>query len=482
MVAERSVSRAELESLLSSRRLPSSGKTVQVGARACDGAKTATAPFDGNGNVVSLLNADSGAVAAIYEYSPFGELLRCQTLDPTVADQPFRFSTKYYDAEAGLYYYGHRFYDPRNGRFLGRDPIEEKGGLHLYAFCTNDGINHWDVLGNDEYDDPNTLEGRRSRPRTSGGPVDSMGAGSWSISGTDAGSDMGMMNDNAGFSSSSGGGGGDSTGSGKAVLGKYSQNAFHGATVIISNTDGSTTVISGDALLANPDTPLSQINSLGVTVSSTSLTFNSTLTGVGSTYLGAGPSTSPNNAGSTSGGSGDVLVGGTAVAGTAEGGTAIGGGTAAGGGELVTAGARGGMIGVLLGAIFTIPGDVPVSRTATSQVSVGLPVYRVWGGSAGPLGPSWTPLDPRTDPQNFRALAGLPNVNTGQYLITGTLIDNEGVVYMPAVPLKPGVGGTIGGWPEVVVPSPGNQIQIIDPKINLPPPINITAPGRTPGH
>ena len=103
--------------------------------------------YDGNGNVVMLANGASGALAAVYEYSPFGESLRCDKLDSIVGDQPFRFSTKFYDVETGLAYYGHRYYSPGLGRFINRDPIEEAGGLNLYAFCGNDGINKWDYLG-----------------------------------------------------------------------------------------------------------------------------------------------------------------------------------------------------------------------------------------------------------------------------------------------------------------------------------------------
>jgi len=33
--------------------------------------------------------------------------------------------------------------------FLNRDPIEEEGGLNLYAFVGNDPVNHWDYLGLD---------------------------------------------------------------------------------------------------------------------------------------------------------------------------------------------------------------------------------------------------------------------------------------------------------------------------------------------
>jgi RHS repeat-associated protein len=157
VVADRNVSRVELESLLSSRQLPSSGETAQVAARARSKLETATAPFDGNGNVVGLINSADGSIAACYEYSPFGEFLRCQVNDSVVQDQPFRFSTKFYDAETGLYNFGLRYYAPSQGRFLGRDPSSEQGGLNLYAFCLNDALNHWDHLGMEPMDTSNPL-------------------------------------------------------------------------------------------------------------------------------------------------------------------------------------------------------------------------------------------------------------------------------------------------------------------------------------
>ncbi|MFM8618031.1 MAG: RHS repeat-associated core domain-containing protein, partial [Opitutaceae bacterium] len=110
-----------------------------------DAGKTFLPAFDGNGNVTALLNADTGAIEASYEYSPFGELLRAT--GPYAAANPLRFSTKWQDEETGLLYYGYRYYAPREGRFISRDPIEERGGLNLYAFCGNDGINRWDYLG-----------------------------------------------------------------------------------------------------------------------------------------------------------------------------------------------------------------------------------------------------------------------------------------------------------------------------------------------
>jgi RHS repeat-associated protein len=61
------------------------------------------------------------AVVAAYRYDPFGNLL-AQTGSLT---QPFTFSTKRYDPQTGLAYYGHYFYSPTLGRWTTRDPLGE---------------------------------------------------------------------------------------------------------------------------------------------------------------------------------------------------------------------------------------------------------------------------------------------------------------------------------------------------------------------
>ncbi len=48
-------------------------------------------------------------------------------------------------------YYGYRYYDPETGRWPSRDPIEERGGVNLYGFVGNDGVNRWDNLGLEFY-------------------------------------------------------------------------------------------------------------------------------------------------------------------------------------------------------------------------------------------------------------------------------------------------------------------------------------------
>jgi RHS repeat-associated protein len=82
-------------------------------------------------------------VAATYQYDPFGVPLAVQGN----IGQPMQFSTKPYDAETGLSYYGFRFYSPHMGRWITRDPLGESGGINLYEFAKNNSINLTDPLG-----------------------------------------------------------------------------------------------------------------------------------------------------------------------------------------------------------------------------------------------------------------------------------------------------------------------------------------------
>ena len=99
--------------------------------------------YDGNGNISEYL-ASNGTTTAHFEYDPFGNTV----VNTDTSNQfSYRFSTKPKDAESGLYYYGYRYYDAKVGRWPSRDPIQELGGLNLYAFVENDGINKFDLLG-----------------------------------------------------------------------------------------------------------------------------------------------------------------------------------------------------------------------------------------------------------------------------------------------------------------------------------------------
>ncbi len=78
------------------------------------------------------------------DYCP-GEVLR--TTGPMAKANPLGFPTKGQDDEAALLYYGYRYYNASTGRWLSRDPAEEKAGLSLFRFVDNNPIGGVDRLG-----------------------------------------------------------------------------------------------------------------------------------------------------------------------------------------------------------------------------------------------------------------------------------------------------------------------------------------------
>jgi RHS repeat-associated protein len=99
---------------------------------------------DGNGNIIMMLDS-SQATVATYKYDPYGNSF---TASGSLASANlYRFSSKLWCGNAGLYYYGYRFYDPSLQRWLNRDPIGERGGLNLYAFTKNRPTTHLDAFG-----------------------------------------------------------------------------------------------------------------------------------------------------------------------------------------------------------------------------------------------------------------------------------------------------------------------------------------------
>lgn len=114
--------------------------------------------YDGNGNLVLLSEAGSGALLARYEYDAFGQQVMAETtpaltaaahVRAAVQDQDWGFSTKQRESDSGLVYYGFRYYSPELGRWPNRDPIGERGGINLYGMCYNNPVSFVDFLGRD---------------------------------------------------------------------------------------------------------------------------------------------------------------------------------------------------------------------------------------------------------------------------------------------------------------------------------------------
>jgi RHS repeat-associated protein len=68
-------------------------------------------------------------------------------LDTNPGFQPFGFAGGLYDPDLKLHHLGAREYDPTVGRWLQPDPLGLEGGLNLYAYCSNEPINHIDPSG-----------------------------------------------------------------------------------------------------------------------------------------------------------------------------------------------------------------------------------------------------------------------------------------------------------------------------------------------
>jgi RHS repeat-associated protein len=116
--------------------------------------------YDGNGNILALVDSATGTRVAEYEYGPFGEPLK--VTGSAAALNPFRFSTKYTDSETGLLYYGFRYYSPSLRRWPSKDPFNEPGAkigrkdkralshnqdLNLYLFAENSPSSKVDPFG-----------------------------------------------------------------------------------------------------------------------------------------------------------------------------------------------------------------------------------------------------------------------------------------------------------------------------------------------
>jgi RHS repeat-associated protein len=94
---------------------------------------------DGNGNVTYLVNS-SQTLAASYRYDPFGNLI--SSSGSLASANVYRFSSKEFMVNSGMYYYLYRFYDPNLQRWINKDPIDEAerlaDGPNLYRFTGND--------------------------------------------------------------------------------------------------------------------------------------------------------------------------------------------------------------------------------------------------------------------------------------------------------------------------------------------------------
>jgi len=79
----------------------------------------------------------SGEIVWSAKYNAYGKVSRLQHGGGEQLEQPLRFQGQYFDAESGLHYNRHRYYNPDVGRYLTPDPIKLAGGLIQYQYTPN---------------------------------------------------------------------------------------------------------------------------------------------------------------------------------------------------------------------------------------------------------------------------------------------------------------------------------------------------------
>lgn len=89
------------------------------------------------------LTGASGEVAWSAVASAFGQV----EVRAGEVYNPLRYPGQYHDAETDLHYNRFRYYSPRLGRYLSRDPLGLLGGTNLYTYVGNGPLNRADPLG-----------------------------------------------------------------------------------------------------------------------------------------------------------------------------------------------------------------------------------------------------------------------------------------------------------------------------------------------
>jgi RHS repeat-associated protein len=100
--------------------------------------------YDGTGSTIAMTDSN-GNIVNEYAYDEFGNIVG----NSETVSNPFKYVGQYgvMDEGNGLYNMRARYYDPRTGRFISKDPIGLWGGLNFYSYANNNSMNWIDPWG-----------------------------------------------------------------------------------------------------------------------------------------------------------------------------------------------------------------------------------------------------------------------------------------------------------------------------------------------
>jgi RHS repeat-associated protein len=131
--------------------LPPLGCALALWLHTPSGARAYCTPAGHHSSPPPLIEVNSPASPAPLGYGPASKAIR--GIGPVAKTDPLRSWPTCQDDETDLVYYGYRYHNVSTGRWLSRDPVEETGGLNLYAISGNDLPNRIDPLGLMTYDE-----------------------------------------------------------------------------------------------------------------------------------------------------------------------------------------------------------------------------------------------------------------------------------------------------------------------------------------
>jgi RHS repeat-associated protein len=95
-----------------------------------DGTALSYFHADAPGSIVKVTD-HAGGVTLTRQYDAWGNL------EVGASTPGYAFTGREWDPQTGLYYYRARYYDPKAGRFISKDPIGFAGGINYYAYVGN---------------------------------------------------------------------------------------------------------------------------------------------------------------------------------------------------------------------------------------------------------------------------------------------------------------------------------------------------------